>query len=500
MVRRAATPEWALAGVTRRANAQRGDATPAVPHSAGAPAGILTHAALHRVAGSGPAPDYAAALITSLGGRVERTPGPRAPSAAIAWARSGAMALTGAADGPPRLARLPLASCADGAAGAVALLAGNRWTGGHVDGAALLGERAAIAGFRRRGAISPGGACRMLRAADGWIALNLARPDDVALLPAWLGDGVANEPWGFAAERAALRPTEELIARARLLGLPAAAVSTPRSSPPPWLRVAARGAAVARDDGDAPLAVDLSSLWAGPLCSQLIGRAGVRVVKVESARRPDGGRFGPAAFFDLLNAGKASVSIDFSCKRGREQLRRLVASADIVVESSRPRALAQLGIDAAELVASTPGLTWVSITGYGRREPYAGWVAFGDDAGVAAGLAVASASPDGPPEFCGDAIADPLTGLHAAAAALASWRGGGGHLLDLALCDVAAHVAAVATADYGACVRAAGESFEVVEGDVCASVAQPRARSAAAAARPLGADTAAVLNELGIPC
>jgi crotonobetainyl-CoA:carnitine CoA-transferase CaiB-like acyl-CoA transferase len=180
-----------------------------------------------------------------------------------------------------------------------------------------------------------------------------------------------------------------------------------------------------------------------------------------------------------------------------------VERADIVVESARPRALAQLGIDAAALVASAPGLTWVSITGYGRREPGAGWAAFGDDAGVAAGLAVATGPEDGPPLFCGDAIADPLTGLHAALAALASRDGGGGHLLDLALCDVAAHALAFDATDCEARVRAvegAPEGWEVAAGRERAAVAEPRARSPERGARPLGADTAAVLAELGIPC
>jgi len=456
----------------------------------------------YRVTGEGCAADYTAALIASLGGRVARAPGGRGAHPAVEWARSGAMALTGTADGPPLLAPGPLASCARGAADALALLAGERWTA-DLDGPALLGERAAIFGASRRGTTSPGGTCRLLHAADRWIAVNLARPDDVSLLPAWLGEGPVVDAWRFAEERVALRPAAELVERARLLGLPAAVAEDPRPDAPPWCRVAARGPAAPRVDGDAALVVDLSSLWAGPLCAQLLALAGARVVKVESTRRPDGARAGPPRFFDLLNAGKASVALDFGCETGRATLRRLVERADIVVESARPRALAQIGIDAAALVASVPGLTWVSITGYGRGEPGAGWVAFGDDAGVAAGLAVATGPEGGPPLFCGDAIADPLTGLHAAVSALASRDAGGGHLLDLALCDVAAHALAFDATAREARVRPAaedGDGWEVVAGRERASVAAPRARPPAGSAQPLGADTAAVLAELGIPC
>jgi crotonobetainyl-CoA:carnitine CoA-transferase CaiB-like acyl-CoA transferase len=224
------------------------------------------------------------------------------------------------------------------------------------------------------------------------------------------------------------------------------------------------------------------------------------VVKVESTRRPDGARFGPPLFFDLLNAGKESVALDFGTAAGRAQLRRLVECADIVVESARPRALAQVGIDAESLVEEAPGLTWVSITGYGRRDPGAGWVAFGDDAGVAAGLAAATASPGGPPLFCGDAIADPLTGIHAGLAALACWRGGGGLLLDLALCNVAAHALAFGPTPPGATVCSSNGGWEVVAGSERAEVASPRARATQGTARTLGADSDAVLEEFTASC
>src|SRR5262249_36579837 len=134
-----------------------------------------------------------------------------------------------------------------------------------------------------------------------------------------------------------------------------------------------------------PLVIDLSSLWAGPLCSHLLHKLGADVVKIESTRRPDGARRGPALFFDLMNAGKRSVALDFSSREGRESLHALVRKADIVIEGSRPRALRQLGLDAEQVIAECV-TTWVSINGYGRDEPQENWIAFGDDAGVAAGL------------------------------------------------------------------------------------------------------------------
>jgi crotonobetainyl-CoA:carnitine CoA-transferase CaiB-like acyl-CoA transferase len=226
----------------------------------------------------------------------------------------------------------------------------------------------------------------------------------------------------------------------------------------------------------------LSSLWAGPLCAQLLGVCGAQVVKLESLQRPDGARRGSPAFFDLMNGGKRSVAVDIESESGLEQLRGLLARADIVIESSRPRALAQLGVDAEELVRSGLGKTWLSITGYGRGEPEAGWVAFGDDAAAAAGLTATAGC--GTPVFCGDAIADPLTGLHAAVAALASWLTGGGRLLDVSLRNVAARATRLPAPDRASPTRPL----------------PPRARDVTCRAASLGRDTRAVLAECEIHC
>ncbi len=431
---------------------------------------------------------YAAALLEPWGlapSRAERAD----PDPALDWARSGAMALCGEAAGAPRLAPGPLAACARGALRALESLAG-RPLCDVGDGPALLGERAALLGLRRRGRIAPGGSCRLLRAQDAWIALQLARPDDVALLPAWLEAPVGGDPWALAARSVRRRPAAEWEARARLLGLPVALAVPPDPEPPPWIRIQVCGRRRPRTPGARPRVVDLSALWAGPLCTHLLERAGARVIKVESRGRPDGARRGSAPFFDLLNAGKASVVLDFETAAGRAALAALLARADIVVESARPRALAQLGIAAAETLAATPGLCWVSLTGYGRAS---NGVAFGDDAGVAAGLAVATGTPQAP-LFCGDAVADPLAGLHAAVAALASFQCGGGALLDLSLRDVCAHALGFGAAAPPAEVRRAGAGFEVVAAGERAPVQPPRARAARRRARPFGADTRAVLE------
>ena len=375
------------------------------------------------------------------------------------------MALTGFADGPPLICPAPLASCAAGVALALEAIAPGAFTA--LDAAALLGERAAIAGLRRNGAIAPGGACRLLQAEEGALAVNLARDEDWALLPAWLETDIAPD-WDTLGAHLATRASRDLIERARLLGLAVAPEQAPQARA--WFAVqdGARRAPPAHP----PLVVDLSSLWAGPLASHLLQQAGAHVIKVESVTRPDGARRGPPTFFDLFNAGKEPVTLDFT--QERDALRALIESADIVIEASRPRALRQLDINADALIKGRPGLVWISITGYGRLEPEADWIAFGDDAGIAAGLSHIMREADGRSVFCADAVADPLTGLHAALAALAAYRMGRGGLFSIALRDVAAHCALFNPPAEGWKARAADWAAHLAAQGIEAS--PPRAR------------------------
>jgi crotonobetainyl-CoA:carnitine CoA-transferase CaiB-like acyl-CoA transferase len=245
---------------------------------------------------------------------------------------------------------------------------------------------------------------------------------------------------------------------------------------------------------DELVVVDLSSMWAGPVCAQLLGGAGARVIKVESVKRPDGARDGVGAFFDWLHAGHQSVALDFDTEAGRGDLLRLVARADIVIESSRPRALRQLGIDAERVVRDGPGRTWVSITGYGRDHDDGEWVAFGDDAAVAGGLVAYDA--EGAPVFCGDAIADPLTGLHAALAALTTIDAGGGAIIDIAMSAVAAGVVGEPSAEAFVVERTGTDRWEVRDGHLRPEVLAPRAPVVQGRAPSLGEHTAHVLAEL----
>lgn len=447
---------------------------------------------------------YAATLLRSLGANTPSVTSPDGSDAALDWASSGLMPLTGYPSDAPLQGPGAIASCAKGVLSALRLLMGRELLPG-IDGATLLSERAASLELTRQGATSPNGSCQLLKAADGYIALNLARSSDRELMPAWLEcDDITNcwekdvaDSWEEIAQQVSQYPSGELVDRGRLMGLPVSQAVAPELQAPPWFTVVRQGQQRVEPAPDQPLVIDLSSLWAGPLCGHLLSSCGARVIKVESARRPDGARRGSPAFFDLLNSGKSSVALDLSTAQGQQQLQQLIEHADMVIEGSRPRALWQMGIDAEQLVATRPGLVWISITGYGREEPQTHWVAFGDDAAVAAGVATATHDP---PLFCGDALADPLTGLHAALASVAFWRAGQGALLDLSLRNVTAHcLSFTPNQPKGTVLRKKGRWYVSIN-DQKVVVQMPKQRQAFGKAAPLGADTKRLLDEFKILC
>lgn len=423
---------------------------------------------------------YTCDLLSELGLAKPQLPLADNREESLLWAASGAQYLTGERNGPPLPSPAPLATCAQGAWLALAEL-----SEGELDynfpAYQLLGERAALLGLQRQGPISAGGACRLLDCADGQLALNLARDDDWHLLPAWLECHA--DSWEGVGQALLDRNRQSMVSRARILGL-AAAASRPPVALRDWYK-AVRLAPPAKQQRRLPLVLDLSALWAGPLCTQLLGELGARVIKVESITRPDGARLGSPSFFDLLNANKQSVVLDLASASGKRQLRQLLACADIVVESARPRALEQMGIQAADIVREGRGRVWLSVTGYGRDTPMREWIAYGDDAGVAAGLSALLRESSGSTAFCSDAIADPLTGLHAALLAWAAWTSGGGILLDVSLYGVLAR-----------CIATGGTEGQAVT--MPSKILPPRARSASGPAAALGSHTEEILLEFGI--
>jgi hypothetical protein len=340
------------------------------------------------------------------------------------WRSSGLRDLTGPAG------REPLDEPAAVADRLADLASTVRHLGGPcVDGPALAVERAHLQGLTRQGRTSCGGACHLVATTDGWLAVNLPRPSDVELVPAWLQDDTPD--WQAAVSR---RRTAELVERATLLGLPVAAPGECAARPllrRPHTFSARSGPSGGPHRDENVKVVDLTAMWAGPLCARLLGMAGAEVVKVEDPRRPDAARLGAPELFRRLHDGHRVVRAPIDST----EVRVLVLGADVVLESARPRALPQAGLERDTIAAET-GCVWVSITGHGLDG--GDRAAFGDDAAVAGGLV--GLLDDGP-VFCADALADPVTGLYATIGALEALRRGGPWIVDTGLAPCAAELA-----------------------------------------------------------
>lgn len=390
---------------------------------------------------------------------------------------------------------IPLSHAANEALAKLARLTGSAAIAA-IDGATLLGERAMLANRRIPGRVSAGGGCRLYEALDDTVALNLSRAADRELLEAlFQTEHLDALDDGAIAACIARSHAATLVDRGRSMGLAIAAEHECLPAAPALCSPLAEGlwaTAVARS---APKVLDLAALWAGPLAAHLLWLAGADVVKVESRTRPDAMRQGEPALHALLNQGKASVVLDFADAGDRRALMALIAASDIVIEASRPRALAQLGLDAEHCVRSSPGLVWMSITGHGAEGESAGWVGFGDDCGVAGGLSAALRGASGRSGFVGDAIADPLTGISAALVAWEAWKSGRGGRFGVALSRVVAHFLAAERARDPLAMERELKLWSAAEGQPFGAV---RRRCTAALAN-FGEDTRSELARVA-PC
>ncbi len=310
----------------------------------------------------------------------------------------------------------------------------------------LLYERARLLQFEPRNGCSFNGTCHLLDCVDGMIAVNLPRESDWELMDPWLGPWydspqVSPGDWGKLKQICRQLQHKPLLTQAQDLGLAATTVENvpPAPSSPVNNLFTGPRQSVETSPQHIPLVVDLSSLWAGPLCGHLLLHAGCRVIKVEASNRLDGARGGSHLFYQLLNQGKESLTLDFGNEHHIQLLKQLLSQADMIIEASRPRALRNLGIDAEELLQVNPGKIWLSITGYGRTNGNEDRIGFGDDAGAAAGLCQVMYDAIGEYQFVGDAIADPLTGIHSALYLWQAYGAGASQLLEANLRDITSY-------------------------------------------------------------
>ncbi len=206
--------------------------------------------------------------------------------------------------------------------------------------------------------------------------------------------------------------------------------------------------------------IDLSMGWAGPLCGRHLADNGADVIKVESCQHFDWWRGWEAtkafvddhgqekaASFVMVNRNKRGITLDLEHPRGKELLKRLVRTADAVVENYSGGVLPKLGLDYAALREVKPDLVMMSMPAFGARGPWRSYRAYGSTVEHASGLPHLHGEGDWPPTMLHVAYGDPVAGLNAAAALLIALRHrkrtGEGQFLDLSqsecLFPLAAH-------------------------------------------------------------
>ena len=166
--------------------------------------------------------------------------------------------------------------------------------------------------------------------------------------------------------------------------------------------------------------LDFSTTIAGPHCARMLADMGAEVIKIET----DGGetmrtrpplRKGCSTVFGQLNVGKKSVVLDLKSEDGKEAVRRLVATADILVENFRPGVMRRLRLDYDSLRPINPRLIYCSISGYGQTGPSAELPAYAPVIHAASGYDMAHLAYQpgrSRPDYCGIYHADVVTGTY----------------------------------------------------------------------------------------
>lgn len=190
--------------------------------------------------------------------------------------------------------------------------------------------------------------------------------------------------------------------------------------------------------------VELGTLLAGPFCGQLLGDFGADVIKVEDPRTGDPMRqwgrekpHGRSLWWPVVARNKRSVTLDLRQDEGQELARRLIATADVLVENFRPGTLERWGLAPERLWETNPRLVVTRVTGYGQTGPYAPRAGFGSIGEAMGGIRYVMGDPYGPPVRAGISLGDSLAATFACLGTLvalhARERTGRGQVVDSAI-------------------------------------------------------------------
>ena len=190
--------------------------------------------------------------------------------------------------------------------------------------------------------------------------------------------------------------------------------------------------------------VEMGQLLAGPFCGQLLADFGADVIKLEPPGQGDPMREwgrekadGRSLWWPVVARGKRSVTINLREKDGQDLARRLIATADVVIENFRPGTLEKWGMAPEVLMADNPRLIVVRVSGYGQDGPYASRPGYGAIGEAMGGLRAVIGEPDRPPARAGISIGDTLAATVACVGTLVALHArentGRGQVVDAAL-------------------------------------------------------------------
>jgi len=172
--------------------------------------------------------------------------------------------------------------------------------------------------------------------------------------------------------------------------------------------------------------VEMGQLIAGPFCGQLLGDMGAEIIKIEPPKIGDPmrawGRGDYPLWWEVVARNKKSVSADLRVPEGQDLARRLIATADILIENFRPGTLEKWGLSPQDLMKDQPGLIIVRVSGYGQTGPYSDRAGFGGIGEAMGGWRHIVGDPDRAPSRMGISIGDSLAATYGCLGALAALR------------------------------------------------------------------------------
>jgi crotonobetainyl-CoA:carnitine CoA-transferase CaiB-like acyl-CoA transferase len=196
--------------------------------------------------------------------------------------------------------------------------------------------------------------------------------------------------------------------------------------------------------------LDLTNVLAGPFACHQLAHMGADVIKVEARSTGDLARqlgadtelnkANMGVSFLAQNAGKRSITLDLKSEKGKEVFRRLVRSADVVMENFRPGVMDRLGVGHAELFKHNPRLVYCAISGFGQDGPLRDLPAYDQIIQGMSGMMSITGAPENAPYRVGYPVADTIGGMTAAfavAAALAGPNRTEGVFIDVSMLEAA---------------------------------------------------------------